>query len=691
MADSNAERRMDALSEAIARLLKRVDTNERRLARIEEALGLAKAESPAPPPPSPPPPQPVMVSEIAAPVAEATEPPPLPPQPRLETRVGLAWANRLGALTVIFAVGFAFKYAFDNDWIGPAGRVLLGILAAVAALAFGDLMWRRGHTTYAQGICGAGISILYLSYYAAYGFYHLVSTAVAIVLMITATAMAGALALRYEALAIAALGLVGGDLTPILLATREDRPWVFFGYLLALNLGAVAVARKRDWRRLEWLSFAGVVLLYGSWFADRFRTEKQVVAAVFAFAFYALYASRPIQAIVLGSQAAAMLVMAEIWTRQPHPFALSMLALAAAGLYLADRRQWVALASVDFAAFWIGYEIWQDAHAAVAPVFLFLTAGFLLFLAWIQWRVLVRKSDLDAPELLLLALNGAAYFGTGYALLHARYHGWLGGFAEAIAAAYLSLAYYLWREMREEERDPRPVVLSLGVALCLLTLAAPIQFSSYRITMAWSMEGAVLVWIALRAGAPKLRWAATAVFALVLVRLLFIDGWIYVSGRDYTAILNGRFLTFATAAAAFWLSVRWLGTGTQALAAYIGGHFAALWVLSLEVIGWAERSAAPGNLASVQSAGISVLLATYAVLLIAIGVLRQSGVNRLMGLSLIAMVVAKLYLWDVWTMMRLHRILAFAALGALLLLTSYLYSRYRGSIESWWKDDPGGE
>jgi hypothetical protein len=30
---------------------------------------------------------------------------------------------------------------------------------------------------------------------------------------------------------------------------------------------------------------------------------------------------------------------------------------------------------------------------------------------------------------------------------------------------------------------------------------------------------------------------------------------------------------------------------------------------------------------------------------------------------------------------------AFAGLGIFLLITSYLYSRYRGTIESWWRDE----
>ncbi len=79
------------------------------------------------------------------------------------------------------------------------------------------------------------------------------------------------------------------------------------------------------------------------------------------------------------------------------------------------------------------------------------------------------------------------------------------------------------------------------------------------------------------------------------------------------------------------------------------------------------------------------IIAAYAVALVAAGVTTRTAVNRALGLGLIAAVVAKLYLYDVWQIGRMYRVAAFAGLGILLLVMSYLYSRFRGSIESWWK------
>src|SRR3981189_1998834 len=115
-----------------------------------------------------------------------------------------------------------------------------------------------------------------------------------------------------------------------------------------------------------------------------------------------------------------------------------------------------------------------------------------------------------------------------------------------------------------------------------------------------------------------------------------------------------------------------------------------LWGLGLEAVGWVTRDASPENLRSAQSAAVSVLMACYAVLLVGGGVLYRSTINRIVGLGLIGVVVAKLYLYDVWLLVRIYRIAAFGILGALLLLTSYVYSRNRASIETWWNERNSG-
>ena len=124
-----------------------------------------------------------------------------------------------------------------------------------------------------------------------------------------------------------------------------------------------------------------------------------------------------------------------------------------------------------------------------------------------------------------------------------------------------------------------------------------------------------------------------------------------------------------------------------AAAYYVAGHVVLLSALVLEVIGWAERSTTSGDLLSVETTAVSILLALYALMLIGIGVGTRTAFNRLLGLGLMGLVIAKLYLADVWILGKGFKIAAFAGLGVLLLLASFLYSRFRHVIERLLKDD----
>jgi uncharacterized membrane protein len=116
-----------------------------------------------------------------------------------------------------------------------------------------------------------------------------------------------------------------------------------------------------------------------------------------------------------------------------------------------------------------------------------------------------------------------------------------------------------------------------------------------------------------------------------------------------------------------------------------------LWALALEVSAWAQRTAEPQDVASLSATGISLLIAVYGAALVVAGVAARSAMNRILGLGLLALVIAKLYLFDVWQLSRGFRITAFLALGGLLLLVSYLYSRFKPALEKLWKAPSAGE
>lgn len=363
---------------------------------------------------------------------------------------------------------------------------------------------------------------------------------------------------------------------------------------------------------------------------------------------------------------------------QPWSVLAYSLAVAALGMALADRRGWSSTAGLAFLGFWAAYWGWSSPDRVLAPTLVVLSVSLLLFLAWPAWRARFRGQTLRLPDLGIIALAAGFYFGAGYALLSPAYGSYEGLFAVAVAMIQMAAARLLWR------KDARGSTLAAAVAWVLLLLAVPVQFAGYRITVGWALEAAAVAWMGTRLGDIRAVYASAAAFVLVVARLAFLDSGMYPSAAAYSALFNARFFTFAVAALAFWTVAWWSHPGRYPRILQVAGHAVLLWGLSLEAVGWAARTASPANVRSVASTAISVLIAAYAVLLVGGGVVQRNAAARLLGVALIALVVLKLYLYDVWFLGQFYRMAAFAILGVLLLIMSYLYSRFRHSVESWW-------
>jgi uncharacterized membrane protein len=685
---STDEDQLSVLIQTLNRVVDRQDRFEERLAKLETVMFVPPAPrrpSPPPPPPSDIPPE---VANLTPFVEEPVTAPPVQLQkPALESKVGLTWLNRIGVITLVLGVGFFFKWAVDNNWIGPTTRVLLGILSGLLLLGFADYLWRKGQQVYAQGITGAGVAIVYLAFYASFDFYHLLPQSVAFLLLLATTVMCAALALRYNAIAIMTLGFVGAYLIPLLLSNGEDHRWFLISYLLLLNVAATEMARRKTWNLVEVVSFIATVLIFGAWlFNPGIGTDYKLAATVGLLVLCGQQFRTTVPVLFLIGQALTTLGLAFVWKDLNAHIIRPMLLLVAAvgGLAFGHFKKYSSIFFAVFASFWLAALFDASEPGMYMPTG---SMGFALFALWTWWRFGRLDEPRTAPTLSIFALNGVIYYALAYLSLNEHHHQWLGLLAAIVAAVYLAVGLALYRKNKTLDSDA--VLLSLGLAAAFVTVAIPIQLSGFRITIAWAIEAASLSWIGVRLKKTAAVLAGLIVFALAFLELIVMDSGMYPDAHAYSLILNTRFFVFVVVGVALLLSASWVSKFERdfAVGHFIAGHIVLLGGLCLEIVGWAERTTKPENLTSVETVGITILFAVYAVALVSIGVARRSGINRLAGLVLTGVVILKLYFYDVWQLGRVYQIIAFVILGILLLSTSFLYSKFKGLIEGWRKDE----
>ena len=373
--DSPQQPQFSNLADAVNEVLRRQISIEERLARLERIV-----QPPAEPKLAPVPKvieEPIRIEPepIFTPAVESPQPPPV--ERGLESRLGLTVVNRVGVLTLVLGVAFFFKWAVDNNWIGPGLRVILGMLAGFAALALADFLWHKAQQIFAQGITGTGIAILYLSIYAAFNYYHLIPQWLAMALMIFVTALAGALSLRYNSLAIAAMAMIGGYLTPLLLSTGEDHPWFLFSYVLLLNIASAELAIKRKWAPLEAISFGATVLIYTAWRYESHPGENRVISTLAPLAFCTQRWRTIVPFLYPFGQVLTAIAIGFVWSPGGAvPFFLLALLLAIGGLAFSVLRSSPSALMGAFAGLWLSYGIWSSHTHATLSAFGGITASF---------------------------------------------------------------------------------------------------------------------------------------------------------------------------------------------------------------------------------------------------------------------------------------------------------------------------
>ena len=173
-----------------------------------------------------------------------------------EALVAGRWLNYVGILALLFAVTFFLKYAFDNDWVGPRGRVSIGLLLGSALYPWSQRLLSKGYKYFSEGIAALGAAVLYVSLWAGWHYYEIFSQSTAFALMIVVTAATFVVAVGRNSERIALLAQIGGLITPVLVSTGENHEVALFTYLLFWARPCLSLAWIRAWKSLLPVQFA---------------------------------------------------------------------------------------------------------------------------------------------------------------------------------------------------------------------------------------------------------------------------------------------------------------------------------------------------------------------------------------------------------------------------------------------------
>ncbi|HNQ21615.1 MAG TPA: DUF2339 domain-containing protein [Phycisphaerae bacterium] len=638
----------------------------------------------------------------------------------MELRIGRVWLNRAGALVLFLAVAFFVKYAFEQGWLSPTTRVTLAGIFGLALVGVGEACFTRFLRTFAAGLLGCGVAVLYAAVYGAHGLYNLIDVNAAGSLYTLVTALAAGVAVHRRLLGVALLAVVGGFATPFFLNTGTNRQVALLTYIVLLDVGLLVCAAFRGWDVLRVLTRVGTILVFGLWAAQYYAFPAQTATAAFVLGFYLLFTGELLVALYRG---------AVQWPRVTAVLIRLDTALAIGALYFVLHEtafiplgfiflvgaagQWLAawqvcrpegVSAPARQAFWHGGAVLL---ALVAPL---LFDRYLVTVAWTIQAVVTFYFCRGVPSLWpRLKGLGVLACAVGHLLVFDLHDAELAQavlqaesfpvtwamlcFGFTAVGAYAASAVLTWRRVVSQDEVWLPALLVIvGCALIMGILAH--HWARHAATWGWIVLA--LAWWGLGWRVRAANLVSLAVTVAAVCKFLTSDtleaalggSWSEVHGVILNRIVLsglGTALLVAVVSRRAYVPPAWVDVGASPASLSAAGAAVILlllvWTGTFEILRMFEfeplRERFRNPAQSAQQI-VSVFWSAAAVLALVLGIVRRHLVLRWAALVLFGVTVLKAFLIDLAHLEMVYRIVSFGVLGALLMAASLLYHNLAG-------------
>jgi uncharacterized membrane protein len=697
----------------IVELEARLAVLHRRVIHLEQLGGVTAAEIQrvaAPPAPPPPPrvepqrePRPVRPPHAPRPVQAqrpAPRPAPKPVElPDLEDLLGgrvLAW---IGGVAVVLGLAFFFALAVSRGWINEGARCLIGTLVSSGLLTLGIwLREERGRVEASMAAAAAGLAGLFIAIVVATQVYELVPALVGLGLALGVGALGTALAIRWNAPVIGAIGTIGSVLAPALAGADAD-PMTVALLWVATAAGAAVLVYK------QW-SLLGVALFVVSapqWLPWTVGTANplQALVALLAFGVAGLTAAvgfelrckapalRRSAAVLMAANSLVVAIAGAIAFGQSsnHDLIKVWLAgLAAVHAFAGASMHFEKRISVPLRTICVGLAVVLADAAwgtivdgpAMAIGWALSAVGF----AWAMSRTSIVRVERQAA---VVGLGGQISLALVRILTQDARVADVSSPASVdsiVALASLAAACLLSARFAEEgDERLRQVLDTAGlIVLAYLTLYA---LDGVALVAAFAAQACALAAVARARDDVVSRTGAMAYLGIAGLHALVVEAppeaFLY-GAPDVLAMLGALgAVTLATlrVVTLSHMTREWL---TRARA---GAAATALYAISIAIISAFQPGADQASMVldlGVRQEGqmiVSGLWSLIGAVTLVIGLSRGSRELRMAGLAVLVASVAKVFLFDLATLTSIYRVASLIALGLLLLAGSYAWQRSR--------------
>ncbi len=539
--------------------------------------------------------------------------------------------GRIGIGALVLGVAFFLKYAFDNNWIGPSGRIFIGVLIGIILISIGQHL-RKKYEVFSEIMFGGGIFVLYLSFYVAHSYYHLINSLNTGILMVLVTALTFLFSFINKNNKLAILAVIGGFVTPYIIGAKGDNMVEIFTYLIILDIGVLAITMFKKWPELVAFAIVGTAINFATWFFSSYKEEFLGSTVFFLILTFVIFFIASLYRVIIY----------KIKSTEVDYFLLLTSAFGFFGIFYhimkPHHEQMLGLYTVLLALIYIvvAYVVnKQNTEDKALNIFIpGMAVAFLSIAIPIQFSgaYIAIFWFVEACVLFMMASSmasrGFQVMGIFvYALGVINFIGWNNG--DGLSTSFIPF---------------------MNKAFGILVVAV---ISAYIISYIYGKYGSI------SANVQKQGVAAFMIIANIITLYAFSTQIIF-----YYSTQNNI------------LKTNYYNQQEEIYKNYRGD----INELNINRKNLELKEAREAN-KNKSNTTLSIFWAIYAALLTAIGFIRRSSNLRSFGLALFIITAIKICM-DVWSLGSLYRIISFIGLGVIALIASFAYAKYKDHLKN---------
>ncbi|WP_424832817.1 DUF2339 domain-containing protein [Ruegeria sp.] len=301
-----------------------------------------------------------------------------------------SWFYAVSALSLALAGIFLVQYGVENGLLPPSARVLAALAFGVVLIIAGEIVRRRfgdgesSATAYLPSVfSGAGLVTLFGGVLAARQLYGLIGAEAALVGMVV-IALAGLILGWFHGPLLAAVGLIGGFAAPFVVGGSSEDPSWLYGYFLMLAILGLGIDTVRRW---AWISVLTLLAAYTSTFllvVSSPSTEPAYLTCVSVVALIAI--AIPVRRVWPNHDGTMILEIVQRkkgdpWPEFPTRLAFGAVAVSSAilSLFWANSVAEFWLVVTLLTALTLAVMVWAENARALQDITLFPALGLVWF------------------------------------------------------------------------------------------------------------------------------------------------------------------------------------------------------------------------------------------------------------------------------------------------------------------------